>query len=162
MNKILYKSHFELFKKLTPEQVYQLINKIGDNHYELTDPVCIGIWLYGMERDFKVQEENYNKVVENNRENGKKGGAPKGNKNAVKQPKTTETTQVVDKTTKNNPNNLKVESIEYKEESIMYKEDIDTLINSVMNSGEIFIQPDSEASIDEGINKFWEKRQNQG
>jgi hypothetical protein len=31
-----------------------------------------------------------------------------------------------------------------------------------MNSGEIFIQPDSEASIDEGINRFWEKRQNQG
>ena len=69
---------------------------------------------------------------------------------------------MVDKTTKNNPNNLKVESIEYKEESIMYKEDIDTLTNSVMNSGEIFIEPNSELVIDEGINKFWEKRQNQG
>lgn len=75
MNKILYSSHFDLFRKLTPEQVYQIINKIGDKTYTLTDPVCIGIWM-SMERDFIIQEENYHKVVERNRENGKRGGRP--------------------------------------------------------------------------------------
>lgn len=75
MNKILYSSHFDLFRKLTPEQVYQIINKIGDKTYTLIDPVCIGIWM-SMERDFIIQEENYHKVVERNRVNGKRGGRP--------------------------------------------------------------------------------------
>ena len=46
MNKILYPSHFEIFRKLKPEQVYELINKIGDSTFELTDSVCIGIFSH--------------------------------------------------------------------------------------------------------------------
>jgi len=80
MNKILYTSHFEIFKKLTPDQVYQLVMKIGDETFELTDPICIGIWL-SMEFDFSKQKENYTKKVERNRENGKKGGRPKQTQN---------------------------------------------------------------------------------
>lgn len=47
--------------------------------------------------------EAYDNQCENNRENGKKGGAPKGNQNARKYPKTTETTETSE-TTLPNPN----------------------------------------------------------
>ena len=109
MNKILYPSHFEIFRKLKPEQVYQLINKIGDSTFELTDSMCIGIWM-SMERDFQVQEENYRKTVERNRENGKKGGRPLKTQDNPNKPTITQETQVVlEKPTETQPNpeNLK-------------------------------------------------------
>ncbi len=55
---------------------------------------------------FKLQidrdKAEIRKKKESNAENGKKGGAPKGNQNARKQPKTTETTETTE-TTQNNP-----------------------------------------------------------
>ena len=49
----------------------------------------------------------YDEKCEQNRRNGKKGGAPVGNRNATKQPKTTENNRTVEKTTETtlpNPN----------------------------------------------------------
>ena len=49
----------------------------------------------------------YDEKCERNRRNGKKGGAPVGNRNATKQPKTTENNRTVEKTTETtlpNPN----------------------------------------------------------
>ena len=75
IGKILYPSHFEAFKKLNDTQVAQLIRKMGDETYELTDPLCVGMWMF-MGRDFDIQAENYEKKAQANRENGKKGGRP--------------------------------------------------------------------------------------
>lgn len=93
----------------------------------------------------KNQVDRMNEKYLKDIENGKRGGAPKGNQNAIKQP----------------PNNPKTTYKDNDKDKVV-NSSMSTLINSVMNSGEIFIQPDSEASIDEGINRFWEKRQNQG
>jgi hypothetical protein len=57
-------------------------------------------WL-GIVPALKINDEKYEKKVQANRENGKLGGAPKGNQNASK-----------DKTTQINPNNLITENRE--------------------------------------------------
>lgn len=115
MNKIIYTSHFELFDKLTDIQLAQVIRKIGNSEFEITDPVSIGIW-YVMERDFVIQEQNYRNKVEKNRENGKKGGAPKKISNPTKPTITqknpmgylgTHNNPQEATTTEVNPNNLK-------------------------------------------------------
>lgn len=140
MNKILYPSHFEIFRKLKPEQVYELINKIGDSTFELTDSVCIGIWM-SMERDFKVQEENYRKTVERNRENGKKGGRPSKTQDNPNKPTITQETQVVlEKPTETQPNpeNLKDKGKDKDREKDIDKE-IDKVFNTD-NTGENFKQ----------------------
>ena len=61
-------------------------------------------------RDFATYERKANTA----RENGKKGGAPKGNRNAVKQPKTTKTTEIAQE---------KEEEKEEEEESMSAKDD---------------------------------------
>jgi hypothetical protein len=97
----------------------------------------------------KNQVDRMNEKYLKDIENGKRGGAPKGNQNAIKQPP-------------NNPKTTYKDNDKDNDKDKVVNSSMSTLINSVMNSGEIFIQPDSEASIDEGINKFWEKRQKQG
>ena len=135
MNKILYQSHFDIFKKLEPHQVFQLINKIGDDKYQLSDPVCVGIWL-SMERDFKVQEENYLKVVERNRENGKKGGRPKTQTNP-RNPMGYLGTQE----TQPNPENLKDKGKDKDKDKEKYKENTNN--EFITNSGENFFDADN-------------------
>ena len=51
--------------------------------------IAFKVFTAQIERDFAC----YEKKVTTARANGKKGGAPKGNRNASKQPKTTETTE---------------------------------------------------------------------
>jgi len=108
MNKIIYTSHFEIINTLTDNQAGQLIKKIGDSSYEITDPYVKGLYK-GMEYDFTKQEENYKKIVERNRENGKKGGRPKTQENSNNPTGYLETqeTQVVILETQQNPENLK-------------------------------------------------------
>jgi signal transduction protein with GAF and PtsI domain len=135
--------------KLTNEQNGQLIRKIGDNSFEITDPVVFGVWIT-IEKDFITQEENYNKTVERNRNNGKKGGRPKKPTETQNNPMGFSETQVVsDNTqenqvglfdTKKNPQNLKEERIKNKEE--VKVKDINNLSNKLtsdLSSGEFEI-----------------------
>jgi len=135
MNKILYQSHFDIFRKLEPHQVFQLINKIGDDKYQLSDPICIGIWL-SMERDFKVQEENYMKTVERNRLNGKKGGRPKTQDNPKNPMGYLETQK-----TQSNPENLKDKGKDKGKDKDKDKEN--TNIEFITNSKEDFFDADN-------------------
>lgn len=60
-----------------------------------------------IKNDIDRDTKKYMSIVESNKQNGSKGGAPKGNSNARK--KTTENNPnnpTVEKTTENNPNNL--------------------------------------------------------
>jgi hypothetical protein len=108
MNKLIYPSHFEIIKNLDENQAGQLIKKIGDSSYEITDPFVKGLYM-GMEYDFIKQEENYNLMVERNRENGKRGGRPKTKENPNNPTGSLQTqeTQVVILETQQNPENLK-------------------------------------------------------
>jgi hypothetical protein len=148
-NRIIYKSHFDLMNKLTNEQSGQLIKKIGDNSFEITDPIVVGVWMT-IEKDFIVQEENYNKTVERNRNNGQKGGRPKKPTETHNNPMGSSQTQVVLQTThenqvglfdtKKNPENLKEERIKNKEE-VKVKENnkLSNNLTSGLTSGEIEI-----------------------
>jgi hypothetical protein len=144
MNKILYQSHFDIFRKLEPHQVFELINKIGDDKYQLSDPICIGIWL-SMERDFKVQEENYMKTVERNRLNGKKGGRPKTQDNPKNPLGYLETQK-----TQPNPENLKDKGKDKGKDKDKGKEN--TNIEFITNSEEDFFD------VENVINKLLLKK----
>lgn len=89
-----------MIEVLTPEQSIEMLKLIwatyNDEEYVCTDPVVLSNWFL-MQDVVESAKDKYDKRVNSNRENGKKGGAPKGNTNACK------TTQ----TTENNPNNLK-------------------------------------------------------
>lgn len=57
------------------------------------DDEKVGMALEFIKLDIDTFSESYNRKVKANAENGKKGGAPKGNSNALKQPKTSQTTE---------------------------------------------------------------------
>ena len=68
-------------KGLSDEQSGKLIKAIGEfsdgvENPIITDPLVMGIFL-AIKRDFQLQAENYLKIVERNRLNGKSGGRPK-------------------------------------------------------------------------------------
>ena len=97
---IIHDRWFDLMiNKVNPEQTVEIIKLIHAKHndyeYVCMDDAVNAHW-YHMEEVVISASESYDRKVEANRRNGKKGGAPKGNKNASK---TTQTTQ-------NNPNNL--------------------------------------------------------
>lgn len=52
---------------------------------EVDDDIALAFGFMSLQQ--RIDREKYEKICEKNRENGKKGGAPKGNKNASKQPK---------------------------------------------------------------------------
>ena len=98
---IIHQRWFDLMiDVLEPEQTIEFLKLIqssmNDEKYVSSDEVVNAYWFV-LQDVVESAKEKYDKRVEANRKNGKKGGAPKGNKNASKQPKTTE----------NNPNNLK-------------------------------------------------------
>lgn len=98
---VIHQKWFDLMiLVLEPHQSIEILKliqaKYNDEEYECTDKVVNAYWFM-MEDVVQSAKEKYDKRVEANRKNGKKGGAPKGNSNASK---TTETTQI-------NPNNLK-------------------------------------------------------
>ena len=83
-----------------------------------------------MDKDAAAYEETCRK----NRANGAKGGAPVGNQNAKKQPKTTQNNRTVEKTTQNNPKQAKQPDNEYEYE---YDNDHDLMANNIRYWGSI-------------------------
>ena len=87
---ILYQEYEEKLAMLTDEQVGKLLRAVflHERGAEITIEMDVltqfaFVWICG---DLKRAQAKYEKAVEN----GKKGGAPKGNSNAKKQPKTTQ------------------------------------------------------------------------
>lgn len=83
-NVIIYDSWFELFDKLTEEQVGKFMMGISrwrkGEPLTCDDPLVLGI-LWNAEKQLQDMRTNYQKKVETNRENGKKGGRPKKKSN---------------------------------------------------------------------------------
>lgn len=89
---IFYISQYTAIKDLTDEQIGRLFRAIFEK--QLGNEVVLGddikIAFNFINNQLVVDEKKYTEKCEKNRENGKKGGAPKGNQNAkktTKQPK---------------------------------------------------------------------------
>ena len=106
----IYLDNEETLNLLSDEDRGRLLSLLirfakGEDIPEIKDNLPLAILFSVMsrqiERDFAVYEQ---KCIRN-RENAKKGGAPSGNRNACKNPKTTENNRTVVLTTQNNRNN---------------------------------------------------------
>lgn len=91
---LFYHNWLPTFRKLTLKQVGELAIALleydaeGKNP-EFSDPLT-DLAFTNFAEVVRMDREKYEQRVEANRLNGKKGGAPIGNRNALKQPKTTE------------------------------------------------------------------------
>lgn len=128
---IIYKSFYKPISRLSDKQLGRLFRAIF--MYHLGEVVSveedIEMAFEFFKNQFDIDESKYQCIVERNRNNGRKGGAPKGNKNAAsdmkgKQPKqptglkTTQTTQnKLNDNDKDNVNDKKESSNEDKKEA---------------------------------------------
>ena len=89
---IFYQRQRKICKEfLSMEQFGRLMDALFDlddgGDPDVSDDKMVAMAFAFMSLQQKIDREKYEKICEKNRENGKKGGAPKGNKNASKQPK---------------------------------------------------------------------------
>lgn len=87
---VLYHNYRETLEDLTDEQVGKLFRAIFDYEIYKTEPNFTGelkIAFRFIKKDLDINLNKYENICERNRKNGQKGGAPKGNQNARKQPK---------------------------------------------------------------------------
>lgn len=100
-NFLLKTSQINVFNALTDEDAGKLIKGIFE--YVQSSKIILEGYLkiifIPIKEEIDKNQERYEKKCEVNKENGKKGGAPKGNQNAKKQAKTTENNPTVEKTT---------------------------------------------------------------
>ncbi len=95
---LFYLDWREQMNMMTDEQVRRFINNLckftEGIEPDLPTDIEKALWI-GVLPSLKINEKKYEQKLERNRENGRLGGAPLGNQNAIKT-----------KTTQNNPNNL--------------------------------------------------------
>lgn len=95
---IIYTSFYEPIKSLSDKQLGRIFRALFDyrleNEVQVEDDIKMAFLFFKNQMD--IDERKYNNKVETNKQNGSKGGAPKGNNNARK------------KTTENNRNNRTV------------------------------------------------------
>lgn len=121
---IFYKSFYEAIKKIPEEYQLELYNAVLSYCFEGIEPenlsgIAEAMFIL-MKPNIDSAEKRYNASVEN----GRKGGAPKGNSNAKKQPKNNpETTQ------KQPRNNLNVDVDEDVNEDVDDNVDVDVELN---------------------------------
>ena len=87
----------KLFKLLF---MYAEGQEINESKLNSTTRLAFNAFKPGIDKGIK----KYLSTIKRNRENGKKGGAPKGNQNAKKQSKTTQNNPTVEKTTQTTQN----------------------------------------------------------
>ena len=89
---ILFQEFEEVFNLLTDEDSAALIKAIFAYNAgkEIKLNYHLNVIFALIKKRLDDNQKNYDEVCRKNQENGKKGGAPRGNANAKKQPKTTE------------------------------------------------------------------------
>ena len=94
---VMYTGWYDITKHLddvTLGKLFRAINEYQDRGEVKTAlPPEAMIAFAFIKKQFEIDYQKYLNRCKVNSENGKKGGAPKGNQNAGKQPKTTETTE---------------------------------------------------------------------
>ena len=86
---VFYLSQYQAIETLSNEQLGRLFRAIFEKQLgkEVVLEDDIKIAFNFINNQMVIDKNKYTKRCEINRKNGKKGGAPKGNKNASKQPK---------------------------------------------------------------------------
>ena len=87
---VIYHKYRDTLEDLTDEQVGKLFRAIFDYEIDKKEPNFNGelkIAFRFIKKDLDLNNDKYESICERNRKNGQKGGAPKGNQNARKQPK---------------------------------------------------------------------------
>jgi hypothetical protein len=87
---VIYHNYRDTLEDLTDEQVGILFRAIFDYEIDKKEPNFNGelkIAFRFIKKDLDLNSDKYESICERNRKNGQKGGAPKGNQNAKKQPK---------------------------------------------------------------------------
>lgn len=114
-------------RKLTDEQRSRFLFSIfayGRNEaVDLSDDLALDLVFDRFVSFTEKYRKEYISKVKRNRENGKKGGAPKGNQNAKK---TTQNNPVVEKTTQNKPNNQNKTKVNKTKQNVSVSLDTDT------------------------------------
>jgi len=90
---ILYTSYFDILSDLSNEQMGEIFRAILEYKTTKKQPVVsvdLKVVFKFIKNQLDLDEEKYNEKILKQSNNGKKGGAPKGNQNARKQPKTTQ------------------------------------------------------------------------
>ena len=87
---VIYHNYRDTLEDLTDEQVGKLFRAIFDYEIDKKEPNFNGelkIAFRFIKKDLDLNNDKHESICERNRKNGQKGGAPKGNQNARKQPK---------------------------------------------------------------------------
>lgn len=90
---VLYTNYYEILADLPNEKLGELFRAILEYKTTKKQPVVsvdLLVVFKFIKNQLDIDEEKYNKKRSKNADNGRKGGAPKGNQNAKKQPKTTQ------------------------------------------------------------------------
>lgn len=106
---ILYASFYKPISKLSDKQLGRLFRAIFRYHIDgaVTVEEDIEMAFAFFVNQFEIDESKYQSKVERNRDNGRKGGAPKGNRNAAKKSTdTTENNPMVEKSTDTTETNV--------------------------------------------------------
>ena len=115
---ILYTNYHEILSDLSNEKLGELFRAILEYKSTKKQPVVsvdLLVVFKFIKNQLDIDEKKFNDKCLKNSQNGKKGGAPKGNQNAKKQPKTTQNNP-------NKPNENENENENYLKEKINKKE----------------------------------------
>lgn len=123
---VLYTSYFEILSDLPNEKLGELFRAILEYKTTKKQPVVsvdLSVVFKFIKNQLDIDEEKYNKKRSKNSNNGSKGGAPRGNQNARKQPKTTQNKHNDNDNVNVNDNVLKKEKIK-KEKKLNSEQEI--------------------------------------
>ena len=90
---VLYTNYYDILADLSNEKLGELFRAILEYKTTKKQPVVsvdLLVVFKFIKNQLDIDEEKYNRKRLKSSENGRKGGAPKGNQNAKKQPKTTQ------------------------------------------------------------------------
>ena len=143
---ILYANYYEILSDLSNEKLGELFRAILEYKSTKKQPVVsvdLLVVFKFIKNQLDLDEKKFNDKCLKNSQNGKKGGAPKGNQNAKKQPKTTQNNP-------NKPNENENENENYLKEKINKKENTTFKIPSLEEVSSYFFSlgyPDSSSSF---------------
>ena len=145
MNKnsfIIYHDYFEILSDLSDEDLGKLFRALFNYEIERQEPDfngSLGIAFKFIKKDLDRNLIKYKNICERNTNNGKKGGAPKGNQNAKKKDETTQNNPKQPKTTlydNDNDNDNKRENT--KENKYYIESEINTTTTTLKQLKTIF------------------------
>lgn len=161
---IILRSYWESIKDLPDDKRLFFLESVIEYGLNGIEPTVTGLekslWV-SIKSSIDANIRRYNTSVEN----GKKGGAPKGNKNAKKQPDSTQNNPIQPETTKNNLNKNKdkdkdkdIDKDMDKNKDMDIREKIFKNIPGFIESMNINTKTESLDEVDDYIDKLFQSK----